>query len=70
MKRARPTEAVGGTPTKDHLFGTDNRSLCGNWLYNGGRTVYPDRDGHDDLIQAVEDGELCTECAREAGVPV
>lgn len=67
MRRARPTNALGGTPTKDHLFGEDKRALCGSWLYGGGRTVDPEAD-RETLAQAVKDGDLCARCARKAGV--
>lgn len=60
MKRARPTNALGGTPRKDHLFGDDKRSLCGSWLYGGGREVDPDVAENDD--------DLCQTCAGRAGL--
>jgi len=71
MKRARPTNALGGTPTKDHLFGEDKRSLCDSWMYGGGVTVFPEREADaKKLREAVEQGDLCTRCARAAGVEV
>lgn len=57
MKRGRPTNALGGTPRKDHLF-EEKRSLCGKWLYGGGREVQPDEVDEDDE-------DLCKACARK-----
>lgn len=57
-KRARPTTAIGGTPTKDHLF-DGKRSLCGGWMYGGGYDVDADDVSEDDE-------ELCKRCARKA----
>lgn len=59
LKRARPTNALGGTPRKDHLFGPDKRALCGGWLYGGGREV-------DAADVSTADEDLCKECARKA----
>lgn len=59
LKRARPTNALGGTPRKDHLFAPDKRALCGGWLYGGGREV-----AAEDVD--VEDEDLCKACARKA----
>lgn len=71
MKRARPTNALGGTPRKDHLFGDDKRALCGGWMYGGGRTVFPEREADaKELREAVDQGDLCTRCARKAGLEV
>lgn len=68
MKRARPTTALGGTPRKDHLF-EDSRALCGGWMYGGGREVdLEDNQQVTELAQAVDEGEVCTRCARKAGV--
>lgn len=55
MKRARPVNALGGTPRKDHLF-KNGRSLCGNWMYLGGRRV----DTED-----IEEEDLCKSCLRK-----
>ena len=57
LRRARPTNALGGTPKKDHLFGEDMRSKCDSWMYNGGRVVDSDEVDEDDP-------ELCARCAR------
>lgn len=59
MKRGRPYNALGGTPRKDHLF-ENSRSLCGGWMYGGGREVDPaDVNKNDD--------ELCNRCASKVG---
>lgn len=60
MKRACPRMAIGGGARIDHLF-EDGKSLCGNWMYGSGREVDP-----EDL--EYEEGEICKECAREAGL--
>lgn len=60
MKRGRPIHAQGGGARKDHLFEED-RSLCGSYLWGGGRDVNPDEMENDE-------DELCQRCARKAGV--
>lgn len=56
-KRGRPTNALGGTPRKDHIF-RHSRSLCGKWMYGGGQVVDP-----DDVDPEGSDA-LCKTCAR------
>lgn len=58
MKRGRPTHALGGGARKDHLF-EDKRSLCGKYIYGGGREVDP-----EGLV--VDPSEVCKRCARAA----
>ena len=50
--------ALGGGARKDHLF-ENKESLCGKYLYGGGREVDVDE-------QSTDDEELCKQCARKA----
>lgn len=62
MKRGRPVHALGGTPRKDHLF-VDKESLCGKWMYGGGREIEPGEAISED---ALRDDDLCRACLRKA----
>lgn len=62
IRRGRPTHALGGGARKDHLF-TDKTSLCGKYMWGGGREIDPDRIDYEE-----QSDELCKSCAQEAGI--